>query len=80
MIEFLDHFGIQISRDKVSDKKDIIKNAEEIDLSEIVLVSFSAEMTDCEEMKSWLFMFLESKKKVTILLEPQFQSFNKKCD
>ena len=69
--------GIQISRDKVSDKKDIIKNAEEIDLSEIVLVSFSAEMTDCEEMKSWLFMFLESKKKVTILLEPQPQSFDK---
>jgi dihydroneopterin aldolase len=69
--------GIQISRDKVADQKDIVKNAEEVDLSEIVLVSFSAEMTDCEEMKSWLFMFLESKKKVTILLDPQPQSFNK---
>ena len=69
--------GIQIYRDKVSDKKDIIEDAEEIDLSEIALVSFSAEMTDCEEMKSWLFMFLESKKKVTILLEPHSQSFNK---
>ena len=69
--------GIHISRDKVSNKNDINKNVEEIDLSEIALVSFSAEMTDCEEMKSWLCMFIESEKNVTILLDPQPQSFNK---
>ena len=69
--------GIHISRDKIADKKDIIQNAEEIDLSEIALVSFSTKMTDREEMKSWLCMFLESEKKVTILLDPQPQSFTK---
>ena len=69
--------GIHISRDKVSDKKDIIKNSEEIDLSEIALVNFSAKMSDCEEMKSWLYMFLDLKKKVTIILDPKPHSFNK---
>ena len=72
--------GVCISRDKEPNKTTKAKVSKEIATIDITLVSFSNTMKDTEEMKSWLSVLLESKKKVTILVDPLTYSVAKTLD
>ena len=62
--------GVSIFRNKVFYSENKVKTVEEIDTNEIILVSFSGDMINTKEMKSWLSALLSSKKKITILVDP----------